>query len=171
MRVFFKDKEKYTSCPPLSLLGSLSQEENSYRKKKKKFAKNRNKKFFVTITFTTVYFCFIFPSFLPLLHASDIRNRHVQRSSKKDLITFLPHLNLRLLTHNRISLLASSKCVECLPIVWETWVQSQVESYQRLKKWYLMPSCLTLSIIRYVSRLRMEQTRRRSSALPYISVS
>ena len=25
----------------------------------------------------------------------------------------------------------------------ETRVQSQVESYQRLKKWYLMPPCLT----------------------------
>ena len=36
----------------------------------------------------------------------------------------------------------------------ETWVQSQVESYQRLKKWYLMPSCLTLSIIRYGSRVK-----------------
>ena len=31
----------------------------------------------------------------------------------------------------------------------ETWFQSQVESYQRLKKWYFMPSCSTLSIIRY----------------------
>ena len=31
--------------------------------------------------------------------------------------------------------------LECSLIVWETWVQSQVESYQRLKKWYLMPSC------------------------------
>ena len=29
-----------------------------------------------------------------------------------------------------------------------------VESYQRLKKWYLMPPCLTLSIIRYVSRVK-----------------
>ena len=29
------------------------------------------------------------------------------------------------------------------------WVQSQVESYQRLKKWYLMPPCLTLSSISY----------------------
>ena len=28
----------------------------------------------------------------------------------------------------------------------ETGVQSQVESYQRLKKWYLMPPCLTLSL-------------------------
>ena len=39
-------------------------------------------------------------------------------------------------------------------MVWETWVQSQVESYQRLKKWYLMPPCLTLSIIRYGSRVK-----------------
>ena len=31
---------------------------------------------------------------------------------------------------------------------------SQVESYQRLKKWYLMPPYLTLSIIRYGSRLK-----------------
>ena len=30
--------------------------------------------------------------------------------------------------------------------------QSQVESYQRFKKWYLIPPCLTLSIIRNVSR-------------------
>ena len=36
----------------------------------------------------------------------------------------------------------------------ETWVQSQVESYQRLRKWYLMPPCLTLSIIRYGSRVK-----------------
>ena len=36
----------------------------------------------------------------------------------------------------------------------ETWVRSQVESYKRLKKWYLMPPCLTLSIIRYGSRVK-----------------
>ena len=36
----------------------------------------------------------------------------------------------------------------------ETWVQSQVESYQRLRKWYLMPPFLTLSIIRYGSRVK-----------------
>ena len=36
----------------------------------------------------------------------------------------------------------------------KTWVQSQVESYQRLKKWYLMHPCLTLSIIRYESRVK-----------------
>ena len=39
-------------------------------------------------------------------------------------------------------------------MAWETWVQSQVESYQRLKKWYLMPPCSTLSIIRYGSRVK-----------------
>ena len=44
--------------------------------------------------------------------------------------------------------------LECLPMVRETRIQSQVESYQRLKKWYLMPPCLTLSIIRYGSRVK-----------------
>ena len=37
-------------------------------------------------------------------------------------------------------------------VVRETWIQSQVTSYQRLLKWYLMPLCLTLGTIRYVSR-------------------
>ena len=36
----------------------------------------------------------------------------------------------------------------------ETWVQSQVKSYQRLLKWYLMPPCLTLNIIRHGSRVK-----------------
>ena len=35
-----------------------------------------------------------------------------------------------------------------LLLVWETGVRSRVESYQRLKKWYLIPPCLTLSTIR-----------------------
>ena len=43
---------------------------------------------------------------------------------------------------------------ECSPMVRETWVQSQVKSYQRLKKWYRMPPCLTLSIIRYGSKVK-----------------
>ena len=34
------------------------------------------------------------------------------------------------------------------------WVESQVESYQRLKKWYLIPPCLKLCAIRYVSRVK-----------------
>ena len=40
------------------------------------------------------------------------------------------------------------------PMARETCVQSQVESYQRLLKWYLMPPCLTLSFIRYGSRVK-----------------
>ena len=36
----------------------------------------------------------------------------------------------------------------------ETGVQSQVESYHRLKKWYLMPPCLALSIIRLGSTVK-----------------
>ncbi len=43
---------------------------------------------------------------------------------------------------------------ECLQIVRETGVQSQVESYQRLKQWYLITPCLILSNIRYVSRVK-----------------
>ena len=38
------------------------------------------------------------------------------------------------------------------PIAW--LVQSHVESYQRLKKWYLIPPCLILSIIRLGSRVK-----------------
>ena len=47
-----------------------------------------------------------------------------------------------------------SWCICASPMAREIWVQSQVESYQRLKKWYLMPPCLTLSIIRYGSRVK-----------------
>ena len=42
----------------------------------------------------------------------------------------------------------------------ETGVQSQVKSYQRLKKWYLMPSGLTLSIIRYESKVKWRNPRK-----------
>ena len=44
--------------------------------------------------------------------------------------------------------------VECSTMAQETWVQSHVELYRRLKKWYLIPPCLTLSIIRYRSRVK-----------------
>ena len=44
--------------------------------------------------------------------------------------------------------------VKCSSIALETRVQSQIGSYQRLKKWYLMSPCLTLSIIRYVTRVK-----------------
>ena len=44
--------------------------------------------------------------------------------------------------------------VECSPMARKTWVQSRVELYWRLKKWCLISPCLTLSIIRYVSRVK-----------------
>ena len=39
-------------------------------------------------------------------------------------------------------------------MVQETGVQSKVESYQRLKKWYMMPPCLALSTLRWGSRVK-----------------
>ena len=59
----------------------------------------------------------------------------------KTLYFFFPHISLVL-------------WIECLPMAWETVVQSQVNSYQWLKKWYLIPPCLTLSIIRYGSSVK-----------------
>ena len=46
------------------------------------------------------------------------------------------------------------KWVECLPMARKTGVESLFESYQRHKTWYLIPSCLTLSIIWHVSRVK-----------------
>ena len=53
----------------------------------------------------------------------------------------------------------------------ETWVQSQVESYQRLKKWYLMPPYLTLSIKGYRSRVKWSNPEKgvASSPTPWCS--
>ena len=42
-----------------------------------------------------------------------------------------------------------SKWVEYSPMVWKTWIQYQLTSYQRLQKWYLTPPCLTFNNIRY----------------------
>ena len=56
--------------------------------------------------------------------------------------------------------------VDCSPIVPETGVQSQVESYQRLKKWYLIPPCLTLSIIKYVSRVKWSNPEKGVAPFP-----
>ena len=50
--------------------------------------------------------------------------------------------------------------MECSPMAWETGVQSQVESYQRLKTWYLIPPSLKLSFIRYKSRIKWSNPRK-----------
>ena len=51
-------------------------------------------------------------------------------------------------------------------MIWETWVQFQVASYQRLEKWYLIPPCLTLSNIRYVSRVKWRNPGKGVAAFP-----
>ena len=56
--------------------------------------------------------------------------------------------------------------VECSQMVRETCVQ-----YQRLLKWYLIPLCLTLSNIRYVSRVKWSNSEKgvAPSSTPYCS--
>ena len=49
-------------------------------------------------------------------------------------------------------------------------VQSQVESYQRLKKWYLISPSLTLSIIRYVSREKWSNPRKGVAPFPTVAI-
>ena len=44
--------------------------------------------------------------------------------------------------------------LQCKSMSRENWVQPLVESNQRLKKFYLIPTCLTLSIIRDGSRVK-----------------
>ena len=48
----------------------------------------------------------------------------------------------------------------------ETGVRYHVESYQRPKKWYLMPPCLTFSIIRYGSRVKWSNARKEVAPFP-----
>ena len=43
--------------------------------------------------------------------------------------------------HAQISYISNR--VDCLPMVREIGIQSQIESYQTIKKWYLIPLCLT----------------------------
>ena len=62
-------------------------------------------------------------------------------------------LKTGLLNHRRTrySLFQLAYSEVCSPMVLKTRVQSQVESFQRLKKkkkWHLIPLCLTLSIIK-----------------------
>ena len=59
-------------------------------------------------------------------------------------------------THYIYKFLLTKKCCIYIYIyiAQETKVQSQVVSYQRLKKWFLMLPCLTLSIIRQGSRVK-----------------
>ena len=57
--------------------------------------------------------------------------------------------------------------VGCSPMIRETGVQSQVESCEKLKKLYLISPCLTLSIIRYISRVKWCNPRNGVALFPY----
>ena len=59
---------------------------------------------------------------------------------------------------------------EYSPMARETGIQSQVESYQRLKKWYFIPPCLTLSNIRYISRVKWSNPGKGVAPSPYTLV-
>ena len=65
------------------------------------------------------------------------------------LQVFLVKLRSLLGTSNwTLYLIHGSEWLQCSPMVQETGVQSQVKSYQRIKKWYLMHPCLAFSTIR-----------------------
>ena len=55
--------------------------------------------------------------------------------------------------------------LECSPMARETWVQSQVKSYQRLKKMVLDASLLNTQRHKVRIKGKLEQSRERSSAL------
>ena len=74
-------------------------------------------------------------------------------------------------THQtKLNLGPSAKWVECAPMFPETGIQSQVESYQRLKKMLLDTSLLNIQHYKVRIKGRVEQSSERSCALPYISV-
>ena len=84
-------------------------------------------------------------------------------------IYFFTHTCTHTHTHNTyIYILA--KRLECSPIARETWVQSRVESYQRLKKMVLDASLLNTQHYKVRFKGKVEQSREWSSALPYTLV-
>ena len=74
----------------------------------------------------------------------DISFQHMQSFFKKFSISVKNYY------HNTVH----SEWVECSPIVMEDLGSIPGHVYQRLRKWYLIPPCLTLSNTRYVSRLK-----------------
>ena len=89
---------------------------------------------------------------------------HVNR--RRFTIEYFLNLSLYIYVHIYIYIYIgpSAKWFKCASMFRETGhFDQQVDSYQRLKKWYLIPR-LTLSIIRYRSRESV------ASSLPYISV-
>ena len=99
-------------------------------------------------------YMFIYMMFHPMWASSD----NDRGKCHDKYINILPNCFLNLISH--------PFCQISLPMVQETWVQFQVESYQRLKKWYLIPPCLTLSIIRYRSRIKWSKPGKKIVPFP-----
>ena len=63
-----------------------------------------------------------------------------------------------------------SQWVGCLPMIWETWVQSQVHVIPKTLKMVLDTSLLNTQQYKVRIEGKVEQSREKSSALPYTSV-
>ena len=77
------------------------------------------------------------------------------------LFIFLPQLYIKYL----------GLWVECLPVVWETWVQSQVTSYQKTLKMVLNTSLLNIQQYKVRMKGKVKQFRERSSVPLYTEVA
>ena len=63
--------------------------------------------------------------------------------------------------------MSANNIVECSPMIQKIGVQSQVESYQRLKKMVLDAALLNTQHYKVRIKGKAEQSREWSSALPY----
>ena len=70
-----------------------------------------------------------------------------------------------IMLYSKIKLKKTHKIIY-IYVAQDTRVQSQVKSYQILKKWYLISPCLTLSIIRYISRVKWNNPRKEVAPFP-----
>ena len=88
----------------------------------------------------------------------------IKKHSAKKNQEFFPNTDMRSniyshiwpinITHPSYLFHSTTKNPHKLPMTWETGIQSKVESHQKTPKWYLIPPCLTLSIIKYVWRVK-----------------
>ena len=90
----------------------------------------------------------------------------IEPRSPGPLVNTLTIMPMRLILCLHTVICPLTKRLECSPIAREIGVQSQVESYQRLKIWYLMPPFLTLSIIMYGSRVKWSNSSKGVAPFP-----
>ena len=83
---------------------------------------------------------------------------------------FLSYISFSSFLHLLIYIYIYGSLVYCSPMVQETGVQSQVESYQRLKKWYFIPLALILGVIRYGSRVKWINSGKGVALSPIVAI-